>query len=254
MPHSPEPIALVLLITILGLVVGSFLATLVVRLPLGQSIIFGRSHCDACGTTLRPWQLVPVIGWLWQKGRCQFCDGPISSIYVVMELGAAATCLWSLAVVPPTILIPSIALGWLLLTLAVMDWRYLRLSDALTLPLAVLGLITAWTLARVSFFDHIVGMFAGAAFLYGVNAAYRFVRRRDGLGMGDVKLAGAAGAWLGWQGLPSVFVLAAGAALALLLVHRLLGTMIDWHMKVAFGSYLCFGTWIVWLYGPITWG
>lgn len=256
MVHSDlsQPGMFTAVITVLGLIVGSFLATIVVRLPMGKSIVFGRSYCDDCGTQLRPWQLIPLVGWLYQGGRCHFCKEPISQLYPVMELCSAVVCLWSLAVVPQGVLLPTLVLGWLLLTLAAMDFRYLLLSDALTFSLLGLGFVTTSVLAPLSLFDHALGALGGAASLYGVNAFYRITRRRDGLGLGDVKLAGAAGAWLGWQGLPSVFVLASGVALIVLLVHRIFGAMINWDMKVAFGSYLCLGAWIVWLYGPITWG
>ncbi len=248
------PAELIVFLAVLGLVVGSFLGTVAARLPKGQSVVFGRSRCDDCGTILRPWQLIPLVGWMLQGGRCHFCKAPISTDYLVIELGAAAVCLWSFALVPPTLLIPSVVLGWSLLVLAVMDWRLLVLSDAVTLPLLGLGLVVARIYWPERLVDHALGVFAGAAVLYGVNTVYRFVRRRSGLGLGDVKLAAAAGAWLGWQALPSVFVEASGAAFVVLLVHRRFGAMIDWHMKVAFGSYLCLGTWIVWLYGPIAWG
>jgi len=253
---GPDPVSaeFVVLITVFGLVMGSFLGTVAERLPKGQSIVFGRSHCDHCGTVLRLWQLIPVAGWIGQFGLCHFCKARISPIYLVMELGAAAVCVWSVAAVPQAILIPSVALGWILLTLAVMDWRHLLLSDALTLPLLGSGLVIAWIFWPQRFGDHVLGALGGGTLLFGINAAYRRLRRKDGLGLGDVKLAGAAGAWLGFEGLPTVFVIASSAALFALLVRRMSGTMIAWNAKVAFGSYLCLGTWIVWLYGPIAWG
>ncbi len=247
-------VEVVVFMAVLGLVMGSFLGTVALRVPAGQSIGFGRSHCESCGKTLRPWQLIPLIGWISQGGRCHDCKAPISPFYLVMELGGAAVCLWSLAVVPQPLLLPSVVLGWVLLTLGVMDWRTLVLSDALTLPLLALGFVIAWFYLPQSLVDHIWGALGGAALLFGLNELYRLVRHQDGLGLGDVKLAGAAGAWLGWQALPSVFVIASTTALVVLLVHRGFGSMIDWKVKVAFGSYLCLGVWIVWLYGPIAWG
>jgi leader peptidase (prepilin peptidase)/N-methyltransferase len=249
-----QPAELGVAVAVVGLVMGSFLSTLVIRLPEGWSVVFGRSQCEGCGRRLQAWQLIPVIGWLCQGGRCRFCNQRISPLYLLMELGAVGIGFWALAVVPSFVLVPTLALGWCLFALAVMDWRCLVLSDVLVLPLTALGLVTNWLLSSPTFFDHVVGVVAGVAFLYAVGSVYRRLRHRDGLGFGDAKLFGAAGAWLGWQGLPSVLLYAAMTALLVVLFRRALGTMIDWDTKIAFGSYLCIGTWIVWLYGPIAWG
>lgn len=250
-PHTHAE--LLVLMAGLGLVIGSFLCTVALRLPMGLPIVFGRSRCDGCGHVLKPWQLIPLWGWVCQRGRCQFCRNPISKVYLVGELSAATVCLWSFVVVPAGLLVPTIVLGWILLTLAIMDWRYLLLCNAVTLPLLVAGLAMTWVFWPQQISEHVIGTICGATFLYGVNVAYRFARHRNGLGFGDVKLAAAAGAWLGWKALPSVYAIASGAALFVLLIRHALGAKVDLSMKVAFGSYLCLGTWLVWLYGPIVW-
>jgi leader peptidase (prepilin peptidase) / N-methyltransferase len=170
-----------------------------------------------------------------------------------MELGSAAIGLWALVFVPVSIFIPTLVLGWCLFALAVMDWRSLFLSDILVIPLAILGLVITWLFLPLELLDHVFGMLGGAIFLYGVDVAYRLVRHRDGLGMGDAKLFGAAGAWLGYAGLPSVLLWAAAAALLAVFFQAVVGAKITWTSRIAFGSYLCLGIWLAWLYGPLVW-
>lgn len=247
------PFALIVGLTGIGLVMGSFLGTLVLRLPEGRSALLGRSTCDSCGATLKPWHLVPILSWLVQKGRCRTCGERIAWFYPGMEIAAAGVALWAACTVSLPILPLSLVLGWLLLALAVMDLRSFRLSDALTWPLLALGLAACWLIQPYLLFDHILGVFAGAGSIGALAIAYRHLRHRPGLGFGDVKLGAASGAWLGWQGLPSAILIGAGTALLVLFVRQGLGHKIGWDTKVAFGGYFCFGTWIVWLYGPIMW-
>lgn len=247
------PFALIVGLTGMGLVMGSFLGTLVLRLPEGRSALFGRSTCDSCGTTLKPWHLIPILSWSVLKGRCHTCGQSISWFYPGMEIAAAGIALWAGCTVSLPVLPSSLVLGWLLLALAVMDLRSFRLSDALTWPLMALGLAACWFIQPYLLFDHILGVFAGAGSIGAVAIAYKHLRHRPGMGLGDIKLGAASGAWLGWQGLPSAVLIAASSALLVLFVRQGLGHKIGWDTKVAFGGYFCFGTWIVWLYGPITW-
>src|SRR3546814_11569604 len=104
----------------------------------------------------------------------------------------------------------------MLLTLAILDWRHFWLADALTLPLAFLGLTIGLWSTDVALIDRIIGAVAGYGALLGISGGYRLFRGREGLGLGDVKLLGALGAWFGWQALP--FILLFAASLGLLLV------------------------------------
>jgi leader peptidase (prepilin peptidase)/N-methyltransferase len=249
-----QSVPFVLALGAVGLIVGSFLGTLVLRLPDGQTVLWGRSRCRGCGSVLQPWQLVPLVSWLVQRGRCRHCGAKISVFYPLIELAAAGIAIWGTLSVAPSALLPTLILGWTLLALAVMDVRFLRLSDGLVVPLLIGGLIAVWWLSPVSFADHVLGMAAGFAIMLSIKLIYARIRGREGLGSGDVKLAGAIGAWLGWQGLPSVVLLASSGALLVILVRRYHGRSVGWNDKLAFGSYLCLGTWFVWLYGPINFG
>lgn len=244
---------MIALLSVLGLVIGSFLGTLVMRLPEGRPVLFARSCCDHCGKILSPWQLVPLLGFSVQRGRCINCGGRISLLHPAIEIAAAALAVWALVVVAGPALWFTLALGWLLLALAVMDLRSFRLSDALVVPLMAAGLATAWFVDRGHFSGHLAGVLAGWTSLFLVGHAYRLLRKREGLGAGDAKLLGAIGAWTRWDGLPSVVLVASALALAVIAARSLSGHPLKADSKLAFGAYLCAAAWIVWLYGPL-WG
>jgi len=215
-------------------------------------MLAGRSACRACGTRLGAADLVPVLSWLFLRGRCRHCGAPVGLFYPAIELAALAIALWSATAFSGFALWASCVLGWVLLALSVTDMKYFRLPDFLTLPLVVAGLVTVAVLEPDSVVAHVVGAVAGYLFVRLLRFAYRAVRGREGMGLGDAKLLAAAGAWVSWQGLPSVLVIAALSALAVVLVWR--GPKIDPAQRVPFGVFLSLGLWITWLYGPLTRG
>lgn len=194
---------------VLGLIFGSFFAALIMRWPEGKSVLSGRSACDRCGRSLGARELVPLASALVQRGQCRTCGAPIDPLHWQMELSCAlvgAGAAW-LAPVPQAW--GWMVLGWLLLTLSVLDARHYWLPDALTLMLAGLGLTIGPLVTGVHFVDAAVGAAAGYGALLIVALAYKQLRGREGLGMGDAKLLGALGAWFGWQALPFILLLAA---------------------------------------------
>ncbi len=230
--------------------VGSFLGVLVERLPAGRSIVWDRSACSHCGRRLALRDLVPLLGWLASRGRCRNCGAHLGAFYPVIELLALLIAAWSFAVVPGWAAWATCALGWVLLSLAIIDWRHLMLPDSLTLPLIPAGIAVAWALAPDHLADHIIGAGAGFAFVALIAVLYRHFRGRHGIGLGDAKLFAAAGAWVGWQGLPSVLLVAAFAGLAGALVQARLAGRLDPERELPFGLYLAGALWLVWLYGP----
>jgi leader peptidase (prepilin peptidase) / N-methyltransferase len=231
--------------------IGSFLGTLVLRLPAGEGVIAGRSRCDRCHQVLSAWELVPVLGWLALRGRCRHCGAPLAAFYPAMELAALALAAWAAATVSGVELWFGCVLGWGLLALAAIDLRHYLLPDVLTLPLVPLGLLAASIGDPAELVAHIIGAAAGYLAFLLIAVAYRRLRQREGLGLGDAKLLAVAGAWVSWQGLPSVVLLGACASFALLLLERLRGSALRLDQRVAFGPGLCLGLWLVWLYGPL---
>jgi len=234
--------------------VGSFLGVLVTRLPTGAPVVIGRSVCDACGRRLGIVDLVPLLSWLVLRGKCRSCRQPIDWLLPTIELAAIAVPLWASLPEDAPPLWPSALLGWALLALAAIDARHLLLPDALTLPLIPAGLGIAWLTEPDRLVADLYGTILGFLVLEGLRLVYRRLRGREGLGFGDVKLLAAAGAWVGWDGLPSVLAIAALSGLAVAALLSLRGTKLTATSKLAFGPYLCLGLWLVWLYGPLALG
>jgi leader peptidase (prepilin peptidase)/N-methyltransferase len=236
--------------------VGSFLGLLIERLPAGRGVLLGRSACAHCGQTLGFRDLLPLLSWLLNRGRCRHCGTRLGFFHPAIELAALATAIWAAMVLDGEgwILWAGCLLGWTLLALALIDARHLLLPDALTLPLLPVGLAAAYALDPAALTEHAIGAAAGFAVFYAIGASYRRLRGREGLGMGDAKLLAAAGAWVSWSGLPSVVFIAGVLALTGVLASSLMGRTASWTDKTPFGAYLAAATWLVWLYGPLSFG
>jgi leader peptidase (prepilin peptidase)/N-methyltransferase len=174
----------------------------------------------------------------------------------LIEGAAVAIAGWSVVVLPGWIAWVGCGLGWALLTLAAIDWREFVLPDGITLPLTGAGLIFVALVAPADVQDHAIGALAGFGAFAAIAVLYRRWRKRAGLGFGDAKLMAAAGAWVSWTGLPSVVAIAAGAALGVVGARAVLRSRhgraaMSGGDAIAFGPYLAFGLWWVWLYGPL---
>ncbi len=231
--------------------VGSFLGTLVLRLPAGEPIAWSRSACLHCGHTLGIRDLAPLLSWLTLGGKCRYCSASLGKFYPAMELAALAVAVWAVAMLPPHLVWAGCAFGWALLGASTIDLRHLILPDVLVLPLIPAGIALHWVVAPASWSDHVIGAAAGFAAFLAVGLLYRALRGREGLGFGDTKLLAAAGAWVSWTGLPSVVFLAAIFGIAAVLVVKLAGRRFDAAREIPFGPYLALATWVVWLHGPL---
>ena len=234
--------------------VGSFLGVVVIRAESPSGIVFGRSSCVSCGVRLSALDLIPLASWFAMRGRCRSCARPIGIFYPLIELAAILIAVWPSLIFTGPILWVSCLFGWVLLALAASDFKYYLLPDFLTLPLIPAGLLVTWTFDSSALLAHIIGAFAGYAFVIALRSLYRAIRGREGMGLGDAKLLAACGAWVSWQGLPSVILLGALAGLIFVLVSGLRGVTVTLTNRVPFGTFLCLGTWLVWLYGPLTTG
>jgi leader peptidase (prepilin peptidase) / N-methyltransferase len=255
-----NPALLALAVGLLGLAVGSFLNVVAMRLPrrmeqdwraeaaeiLQQpvpedprvSVLWPPSACPACGARIKPWHNVPLLGWLWLRGRCAACRAPISVQYPLVEAAAALlgmACVWRFGWSPQ--LLPVLVLTWTLLVLAVIDARTQLLPDQLTLPLLWLGLLVNAAELMVPLHDAVIGAAAGYLLLWAIFHGFRLLTGKEGMGYGDFKLLAAIGAWLGWQSLPLVVLFASGVGaivgLALIALRRQ-----QRDMPMAFGPFL----------------
>jgi leader peptidase (prepilin peptidase)/N-methyltransferase len=231
--------------------VGSFLGVVILRMPEGRPLLFGRSTCDHCGRKLQVADLIPFASWLLRWGRCACGDVKLALFYPGIELAGFAIAVSTTAVLSGWLLWASLGLGWTLLALAAIDLRHYWLPDRLTLPLIPAGLLVTWLIDPSGLRGHAIGALGGFLAFAGMAWVYRRLRRRAGLGLGDAKLLAAAGAWLSWPALPGLVVVAAALALAMALVRAALGERIGAATRIAFGPYLALALWLFWLYGPL---
>ena len=234
--------------------IGSFLGVLIVRLPLGEGVVTGRSKCPECGHRLAGWHLIPFISYIFQRGKCAYCAKKIPVLYPAIEIAALLVVLWAALLTTGTVFVISCFLGWGLLALAVIDWRDLILPDVLTLPLMVGGMVAIAILNPDQIMMHLAAMVAAILILGGLAYFYKRIRRKEGMGWGDVKLFAAAGAWVGPEGLGTVLLISTFFALLVTFLLALLRNRRPGRFqKIAFGCYMSLGIWLTWLYGPLMW-
>lgn len=233
---------------VLGAILGSFIATLAIRWPEGRSVARGRSVCDECGTPLPAIRLIPILSYTAQRGRAACCGVAIDCRHPLTEIAAAAIGALSLAVAAdPVHGFAGAIFGWLLLALALLDARHFWLPDRLTLTLAMAGLAAGVADVPPALADRLIGGAAGFLSFAAIRRGYRLLRRRDGMGGGDVKLFGAIGLWLGWQILPLVLLAAALAGLLWSLIQLARGKALTGASSVPFGTCLAIAAWGCWL-------
>jgi len=237
---------------LIGLVVGSFVNLVAQRLPEGRSVAWARSRADCCEAVLSPRELIPVISWLIQRGRCRRCGSRLTVRHPLVELAGSGVGVWA-ALTSATLpeLVFTTLLGWQLLLIALVDADELWLPDQLTFPLLASGLVAAVWLPDRTLLEASLGVALGFTALWTIAGIYRRLRARDGLGGGDPILFGSVGAWVGWSGLPSVLLWASAAGLCWVLARRLAGRAVGPDEPLPFGPFIVAGGWLTWLYGPI---
>ena len=239
---APDLFAVVLA-AIVGSMVGSFLNVVIIRLPEGRSIVRPGSACGGCGTPVRWYDNVPVLAWLWLKGRCRACGVRLSVQYPLVEAGTGLLAVAAVLAFGVT-LDALIAFAFLAALVAVsgIDLRIREIPDAISLPGTFIGLLVSpWSGLVSSPSAALVGALAGAGGLYLVAATYEWIRDQEGMGLGDVKLLAMIGAVLGWEALVPTVLLASlvgavvGIALTVAKGRR------DLALAIPFGPFLALG-------------
>jgi leader peptidase (prepilin peptidase) / N-methyltransferase len=217
------------------------------------TIAHPRSRCPACGHTLAWHENIPLLGWLRLKGRCSACGTRISLRYPVVELATAvmfAVIAWRFAGQPVAVLLWS-AVAAALLALALIDWDTTVLPDALTLPLLWAGLVAAalgWTIPLST---ALWGAIAGYLSLWSVYWLFKLTTGKEGMGYGDFKLLAALGAWMGWQMIVPMLLLASVIGAAVGIAMKLAATLREGRY-VPFGPFLAGAGLVVMLAGAPT--
>ena len=208
-----------------------------------------RSRCPACGHQIRFFENIPIISWLILRGQCSQCATKISWRYPAVEL---LTCLLSLAVLAQFgvswFTLSALCATWLLIASTGIDFDTHLLPDQLTYPLLWLGLLTHSLFNTFLHpIDAIIGAVAGYLFLWLTFWAFKLLTGKEGMGYGDFKLFAALGAWLGWQALPGVLLIAAISGLIYAL-GRLLARLQERGDPIPFGPFLATAGWVTLLF------
>ncbi len=252
MPLSADTFTVNLYVALASPLIGSGIAAGAARFANGAGWDFTPSSCPACGRRLGWRELIPLVSWVAQGGKCRGCSAPISQSYPLIELAAVVVAVWACLATPAAVFAATCGMGWLLLALSAIDIRTRRLPDVLNLLLATSGIAVIAMIDTNLILEHLVAAAVGYGALVAVELGYRRLRGRDGLGRGDSKLLGAIGAWVGLQGLAAcLFVAAASAIVFILAASRLRGTEIRGDTAIAFGPFLALGGWLTWVYGPV---
>lgn len=273
---ASSPALLLTTAFVIGLVVGSFLNVVILRLPVMMerawqvdaaaildqdapaqaqaSLVTPGSACPDCDAPIKAWHNVPVLGYLWLRGRCAACGARISLQYPLVEL---ATGLLSLAVVWHFGFNVEAGLAlvatWFLVALTGIDWRTQFLPDGLTLPLLWLGMVASLGGWFASPTEAIIGAVAGYLALWSVYHLFRLVTGKEGMGYGDFKLLAGLGAWLGWQALPLIVILASGVG-AVVGVAMTLSGRLERGNPMPFGPFLAAAGWLALVAGDTIMG
>ncbi len=258
---------------LLGLMVGSFLNVVIHRLPLIMerdwrdqcaefleqpeqaptdeplSLSRPRSRCPHCRQAIGALENIPVISYLWLRGKCSGCGIRISPRYPIIEIVTAllsVTVAWHFGF--SWLLAGGLLLTWSLIALTMIDFDHQLLPDNITLPLLWLGLVFNLGGAYTDIDSAVIGAMAGYLSLWSIYWLFKLLTGKEGMGFGDFKLLALLGAWLGWQALPVIILLssAVGAVIGIgLIVLR--GR--DRNIPIPFGPYLAIAGWIAFLWG-----
>lgn len=211
------------------------------------------STCPKCGHKIRFYENIPVLSWLVLRGKCSQCKNSISSRYPLVE---SATALLSLVianqfgVTVETLLL--LVLTWGLICLTLIDFDHMLLPDQIVMPLLWLGLLVNVNNTFVPLSDAVIGAVIGYMSLFSVFWLFKLLTGKEGMGHGDFKLFALFGAWLGWQLLP-ILILMASVVGAVVGIALMLFNNHQREQAIPFGPYLALAGWITLLWGEGIW-
>jgi len=267
-----NPLAFVVLIFIVSLLIGSFLNVVAYRLPVMMerdwqaqfdgdnaaqksdnpppfNLAVPRSRCPKCHHMISALENIPVISYLFLRGKCSSCKTQISVRYPIIELSTAvlsALVAWKFGFAWSTL--AALVFTWCLICLALIDFDTQYLPDSITLPLLWLGLFVSLFTLFVDLPTAVIGAMAGYLSLWLIYHLFKLVTGKEGMGYGDFKLLAVLGAWLGWQALPTVIFFSA-------LVGAIIGISLivirgrDRNIPIPFGPFLVIAGWITFMLG-----
>ena len=267
-----SPTLLISLVFILGLLVGSFLNVVIYRLPVMMqsswrrecqdylqlpveesnepfNLLWPGSRCPVCKTEIKAYQNIPVLSYLFLRGKCAHCSSSIPLRYPLIELFAgvcSAVIAWQFGYGVPMLF--ALLLTWSLIALSFIDIDHQLLPDTITVPMLWLGLLLNLFSIYTDSHASIIGAVAGYLSLWTVYHLFKLLTGKEGMGYGDFKLLALLGAWMGWQYLPLIILLSSlvGAVIG---IGMVLFRQHDAAKPIPFGPYLAAAGWLAMIWG-----
>ncbi len=239
-----EYMILYIAVFIFGITIGSFLNVCIFRIPDKNDIVSERSHCLSCGNVLKWYELIPVVSFVLQRGKCRHCGVRISWQYPLIELANGVFYVW--IVVLHGFAIPSLLYclcASALLIISIIDWRTYEIPPGCNLFIGILGIFRI-LIDPARWLEYVLGFFV----VSGLFLLIHWITKGRGIGGGDIKLMAAAGLLLGWQGALLAMVIGAVAGSV---IHIALMKLCRKDRVLAFGPYLSLGIMISMLYGTL---
>jgi leader peptidase (prepilin peptidase)/N-methyltransferase len=234
---------------IFGALIGSFLNVCIVRLPKEESIITPGSHCPHCKTPIKFYDNIPLVSYLFLKGRCRYCKKSISIRYPLIEgITALGSLILFMKFGPSLSFLIYFAFVSALIVITVIDLYHQIIPDVISLPGIGVGLLASFITPQITFYGSLIGILLGGGSLFLVATVYQWLFKREGMGGGDVKLLAMIGSFLGWK-----------AVILTILIGSLIGSIIgisiivlkgkDFKYAIPFGPFLSLGAVIAFFYG-----
>ena len=244
------PFVLASFIFLGGLIIGSFLNVCIYRLPKSISLVFPGSSCPHCNHPIRFYDNIPILSYLWLRGRCRFCGHRISAQYPFVELlsGILALALFmQYGIAWSTLVLYIFAASLLVITF--IDIKHKIIPDIITIPGIPISFLASFFLPHPTWTESLLGILLGGGSLFVVAILYEFIAKREGMGGGDIKLLAMIGGFLGWQGV--VFTIFVSSVLGTLVgIFIALKTKQGRQVAVPYGPFLSVGALLYIFHGP----
>lgn len=226
-------------VAMLGTVVGSFLNVCIHRLPIGLSPVWPASHCPACRAAVKPYDNIPILSYLWLRGRCRSCEAPIAMKYPLVEITTGALFLGGFLLFDSPLLIQRLVFASAMVVLFVVDLEHRILPDVITLPGIVVGFLFSLFMPP-GWRDSLIGIVVGGGSLWLLGEVYFRIRHEEGMGFGDVKMLAMIGAFLGWKLMLLALILSSfvGSIVGVAMIALNRG---DMKYTLPFGTFLAIG-------------
>jgi leader peptidase (prepilin peptidase) / N-methyltransferase len=241
---------LYIFIGLIGLAIGSFTNVLIYRLPRHKPLVLSRSACPHCNEILRWYHNVPLLSFVWLRGRCGFCSKPISWRYPLVEALSAALYLlflWQFGLSMD--FLTFCFLATVLLAIFFIDLDHQIIPDSLTYPGMVVGLVVALLPGGIGIVAALVGLLVGGGALYLIAILGDLLFKKESMGGGDIKMAAMLGAFLGWQKVLFIFLSSAVIGLVVSVGIMFVSARLREERIIPFGPFLALAAMLAMLYG-----